>query len=102
MKFFSLPGFLAVASCSSGPGHFTPTTKVERQLVGFLEKFDRWDLNGDGKLVAGELKDAQKRTGRTPAQILAFYDEDRDGGITLREAQGGLSRVDEAEIKAKQ
>ena len=52
--------------------------------------------------MAGELKDAQKRTGKSPAQILAFYDENRDGGITLREAQGGLSRVDEAEIKAKQ
>ncbi len=101
MKLFSLSAILTGVSCS-GPGEFTPTTKVERQLVGFLEKFDRWDLNGDGKLVAGELKDAQKRSGQTPAEILAFYDDDKDGGITLREAQDGLSRTDEAEIKAKQ
>ena len=101
MKLFSLLTLLVSASCS-GPGDFTPTTKVERQLVGFLQKFDRWDLNGDGKLVAGELKEAQKRTGQTPAEILAFYDDDKDGGITLREAQDGLNRTDEAEIKAKQ
>ncbi len=101
MKLLSLPVIFVFASCA-GPGEFTPETKVERQLVGFLEKFDRWDYNGDGKLVASELKDAQKRTGHTPKEILAFYDEDKDGGITLREAQGGLERTDEAELKAKQ
>ena len=71
-------------------------------MVGVLEKFDRWDYNGDGKLVASELKDAQKRSGRTPKEILDFYDMDKDGGITLREAQGALSRTAEAELKAKQ
>lgn len=100
MKQLSLPVILVLGSCA-GPGEFTPETKVERQLVGFLEKFDRWDYNGDGKLVASELKEAQQRTGRTPKQILDFYDEDRDGGITLREAQGGLERTDEAERRAK-
>ena len=102
MKLLSLPVIFVLASCSSGPGEFTPETKVERQLVGVLQKFDRWDYNGDGKLVASELKEAQKRTGRTPKEIMAFYDEDEDGAITLREAQGGLERTDEAERKAKQ
>ncbi len=102
MKLLGVPLVLAIDSCSPGPGSFTPKTKVERLMIGILEKFDRWDLNGDGKLVASELGDAGKRSDRTPAEILDFYDADRDGGITLREAQGGLSRTDEAERRAKQ
>lgn len=98
----SVPVIFAFASCASGPGEFTPETKVERLMIGVLEKFDRWDYNGDGKLVASELKDAQQRSGRTPKQILEFYDKDKDGGITLREAQSGLDRTDEAERNARQ
>lgn len=100
MKLLSLPLICTFASCASGPGEFTPENKTERQMVGMLEKFDRWDYNGDGKLVASELKDAQRRTGKTPKEILKFYDEDEDGGITLREAQGGLERTDEVDPKA--
>lgn len=92
---------LAMASCSSAPGPVVPETKVERQMIGLLEKFDRWDLNGDGQLDANELKAAQKVTGHSPQEILDFYDVDRSGGVSLREAQRGFKRADEAEEKIK-
>jgi hypothetical protein len=101
-KLLSVPVLIAFVSCSSGPGPVTPTTRVERQMIGLLEKFDRWDENGDGFLVAGELKQAEKLSGHSPAKIIDFYDLNKDGKISLREAQRGFSRVDEAEIKAKQ
>ena len=62
----------------------------------------RWDMNGDGRLVASELTDARSRTGHEPAEIIRFFDTDGDGAITLREAQGGLDRTDEAERQARQ
>ena len=92
----------ALASCSSGPGPITPKTKVERQMVGLLQKFDRWDDNGDGYLTAPELKQAEKISGQPPAKVIEFYDTTRDGKISLREAQDGFSRTDEAERKARQ
>jgi hypothetical protein len=101
MKCFSLSLLLALGSCASGPGPITPQTPVERQMIGLLEKFDRWDEDGNGKLTAPELKDAQKRSGRTPAKIIGFYDTNGDQAISLREAQAGFSRVEEAEKNAK-
>lgn len=92
---------LAFCSCTQGPGPITPQTAVERQMIGLLEKFDRWDEDGDGKLRASELKEAQKRSGHHPARIIEFYDTDGDQAISLREAQAGFRRVEEAERKAK-
>ncbi len=102
MKLLTLPLLFAFASCSSGPGPITPKTKVERQMVGLLQKFDRWDDNGDGYLTAPELKQASKTSGHPPAKIIGFYDTNHDNKISLREAQDGFSRTDEAELKAKQ
>lgn len=101
-KLLSVPVFFAVVSCSSGPGPVTPVTRVERQMIGLLQKFDRWDENGDGYLSAKELKQAEKISGHTPSEIIEFYDINKDGKISLREAQKGYSRVEEAEVKAKQ
>ena len=71
-------------------------------MIGLLQKFDRWDYNGDGYLTASELKPAQKASGHKPAEILEFYDTNKDGRISLREAQAAYSRSSEAEqlIKA--
>ncbi len=92
---------LGLASCASGPGPITPKTPVERQMIGLLQKFDHWDENGDGYLVASELKSAEKASGHSRAKIIEFYDTNRDGRISLKEAQDGLQRTDEAERKAK-
>ncbi len=102
MKLLAGPLILAIASCAHGPGPITPKTKVERQMVGLLQKFDRWDDNGDGHLTAPELKQASKISRQPPAKILGFYDTNRDNKISLQEAQDGFSRADEAELKAKQ
>jgi Ca2+-binding EF-hand superfamily protein len=101
MKRCTLPILLALSSCNSGPGPITPQTRVERQMVGLLEKFDRWDEDGNGKLTASELKEAEKRSGQPAAKIIDFYDTNGDRAITLREAQDGYSRAEEAEKKAR-
>lgn len=101
MKLPSLFLTLALVSCARGPGPVVPETRVERQIIGLLGKFDRYDYNGDGQLQLSELKTAEERTGQPTAEILAFYDTDQSGGISLREAQAGYSRVDEAEVLAK-
>jgi len=98
MKPLLFPFVLTLAACS-GPaiGPVVPKTPTERKMIGLLEKFDRWDLNGDGQLEAKELRDAEKITGQKPAEIIDFYDRDKNGKISLREAQIGFQRVDEAE-----
>lgn len=102
MKLLAGSLILAIASCAHGPGPLPATTKVERQMVGLLQKFDRWDDNGDGYLTAPELKSAAKISGQAPAKIVGFYDTNHDHKVSLQEAQDGFSRADEAELKAKQ
>ncbi|HEX7261015.1 MAG TPA: EF-hand domain-containing protein [Luteolibacter sp.] len=101
MKLLSSSLILVVASCAAGPGPITPQTPVERQMIGLLQKFDRWDDNGDGYLTASELKQAEQLSGHPRAKIIGFYDANQDGRISLREAQKGIARVEEAERKAK-
>ena len=73
-----------------------PQTLVERQMLGMVEKFDRWDLNGDGRLTIDELDEAAEISGYPAEDILKFYDLNGDGAITLREAQAAYSkRIDE-------
>ena len=100
MKFPSWPLFVLFVSCSSAPGPITPVTPVERQMVGLLQKFDLWDENGDGYLTEAEIVKT-KQAGREPSKVIAFYDKDGDTRISLKEAQSGLSRSDEAEEATK-
>ena len=95
MKIVSATLVFALASCAPHPG------PVKRQMIGLLEKFDRWDYNGDGHLVASELKDAEQLSGLPVAEIVKFYDTDNDARISLREAQAGLLRLDEARETVK-
>ncbi|MEO5712660.1 MAG: EF-hand domain-containing protein [Luteolibacter sp.] len=101
MKLLGLSLVIASVGCSSGPGPVVPKTRTERQMIGLLQKFDRWDEDGDGYLTASELKPV-KKLGHKPAEVIAFYDTNKDGKISLREAQAGYARSDEAEqiIKA--
>lgn len=69
-------------------------------MVGLLQKFDLWDENGDGYLTETELVKT-KQAGREPSKVIAFYDKDGDKRISLKEAQSGLSRSDEAEAATK-
>jgi len=92
---------LAMASCAKGPDPIVPETKVERQMIGLLQKFDLWDYDGDGYLTASEIKPAEKASGYSPEKILAFYDTNHDGRISLKEAQDGVSRAGEIGQQAR-
>lgn len=96
-----LTAFFAITACAPAPG------PVKRKMIGLLEKFDRWDYNGDGQLSQSELKDAEDLSGISSPEIIKFYDTSGNGRISLREAQAGILRVDEArevvkEVKAGQ
>lgn len=92
----ALVTFLGIAACAPAPG------PVKRKMVGLLEKFDRWDYNGDGQLSYSELKDAEQIGGFSAAEIIRFYDTSGNGSISLSEAQSGLLRVDEAREVAEE
>ena len=87
-------------ACSQGLGPVVPKTPVERQMIGLLEKFDRWDDNGDGELDAAEITaglNAAPSTPYTADQVIAFYDTSGNKKISLSEAQAGYKRADDAE-----
>ncbi len=103
MKRLLLPALLCSA-CSSGLGPVEPQTPVERKMLGLLEKFDRWDDNGDGELDQHELDAGLAGSEHKAANVIAFYDADGNRRISLREAQAGYHRAEEAErrIQARQ
>jgi hypothetical protein len=97
MKLIFIPLTALLLNCTSAPGPVVPASATERQMIGLLEKFDRWDFDGNGQLTASELVEAEKLSGHTPEKIIAFYDSNRNGSISLREAQTGYARAGEAE-----
>lgn len=90
MKHIAILAPFVLLACATQPG------RVKRQMVGLLEKFDRWDYNGDGQLELSELNEAEELSGLPKADILAFYDTNRNGRISLNEAQAGMARLEEA------
>jgi len=77
-------------------------------MLGLLQKFDRWDENGDGELSSAELtrginslKGKPQQVHYTAKQVIEFYDTDRNGKVSLVEAQGGYRRADEVEGQSK-
>ena len=96
-----LPALLCGA-CSAGLGPVVPETPVERKMLGLLEKFDRWDDNGDGLLDERELAMALEGSGHQPAHVIDFYDANGDRRISLREAQTGYHRAGEAGQRIRQ
>lgn len=91
---------LLAGSCSSGPGPAVPHNKTERQMLGLLQKFDRWDDNGDGELDQDELTAALVDTPYKAANVIDFYDTGGNRRISLREAQAGYKRAPEAAAEA--
>lgn len=108
MKYHVFSIAVICGSCTTGPGPVVPKTPTERQMIGLLEKFDRWDDDGDGQLDANELTRGiatlhgkPQQVTYTAAEILDFYDTNHNGKVSLREAQAGYRRSDEAESRVK-
>lgn len=102
MKWLPLLLIAALGTaCGPGLGPVVPETKVQRQMIGLLQKFDRWDDDGSGDLDRHELAAGLKGTPYKADEVLAFYDTDRNGRISLGEAQAGYSRAAEAEKHLK-
>ena len=67
-------------------------------MFGLLEKFDRFDYNGDGYLTRKELEDGIREKGTVHLtqeqydKVMKAYDTNLDSRITLREAEVGAHR----------
>jgi hypothetical protein len=96
-KSLGLPLLAVSESCSTAPGPVARTTPVQRQMLGRLQKFDRWDEAGDGELTETELKPTEKVTRQPASEVISFYDTGGDGRISLQEAQQGMKRPAQAE-----
>ena len=101
MKPLRFLAFLLVASCASTPAPDSPQ-ETERKMIGFLEKFDRFDYDGDGYLTRQEILEGVRDNQLDPLEpasferAFAFYDTNKDGRISLAEANAGLRRGPEA------
>ena len=65
-------------------------------MLGLMEKFDRWDYDGDGELSVREIdagiagiKGSSKAVTYKGADVVKYYDVDGNNRISLREAQAG-------------
>ena len=90
----------SLAACSSGTGDAIPETRSEKQMLGLMEKFDRWDYNGDGELSLKEIttgianiKGTSRAVTYKAADVVKYYDKDGDKKVSLREAQAGYHRT---------
>lgn len=100
-----------VAGCSPGPGSAIPDTRSEKQMLGLLEKFDRWDLDGNGELSVTEIrngialiKGSSRAVSYNATDVVKYYDQNGDHTVSLREAQAGYHRTthdDAAPLKLK-
>ena len=76
-------------------------------MLGIIEKFDRWDYNGDGELsyreinagVAG-LKGTSRAVTYKAADVVKYYDQNGDQTVSLREAQAGYHRTTQDDADA--
>lgn len=86
---------LPLAACTSSSDPRDPDV-VGRKMIGLQEKFDLVDTDGDGYLTKPEIIAGYDQLGvveQTPEmadEIIKFYDFDKDGRISLREAQSGM------------
>ena len=101
MKLISTFALVALSACSPSIGPVVPKTPVERKMIGLLQKFDRWDDDGNGYLDRKELAEGLVGSGHSPDGVMEFYDTNRDGKISLKEAQRAYSRAPEADARIK-
>ena len=71
----------------------------ERKVIALLEKFDRFDDNGNGQLTRAEIVNGIRFEGIHGVdnaeidRLFATYDTDRNASLSLPEANAALSAV---------
>jgi Ca2+-binding EF-hand superfamily protein len=96
MKFALLLVPLAVVSCIHPDPH-TPDAHRRKQMA-LLEKFDRFDYNGNGKLTKREIEQGVKESGVSGVDraeldsAMKFYDVNKDGSISRWEAEHAVTK----------
>ena len=101
MKRISTLALVALSACSPSIGPVVPETPVERKMIGLLQKFDRWDDNGNGYLDRKELAEGLAGSGHSPDAVMEFYDTNRDGSVGALEVSNVSSRAPEADARIK-
>ena len=101
MKRISTLALVALSACSPSIGPVVPKTPVERKMIGLLQKFDRWDDDGNGQLDRQELAEGLAGSGHSPNAVMEFYDTNRDDNISLKESQNAYNRAPEADARIK-
>lgn len=87
-----LPLPLLFASCAFQDPHHDEAAHG-RKMMGLLEKFDRFDYNGNGSLTRKEIEQGVRESGVLgiePTELDAMmkhYDVNKDGKITRWEAE---------------
>jgi Ca2+-binding EF-hand superfamily protein len=101
-----LPLAALLVSCGGGvaPGPGAAAgdnlqTDQERKVIALLEKFDRFDDNGNGQLTRSEIVNGIKFEGISGVdnaeidRLFGTYDSNRNGSISLPEANAALAVV---------
>ena len=108
-RLLILPFLLSACAAPSGTSSNSGNERedMERKLIAFQEKFDRFDDNGDGFLTRSEVSAGlinEQVEGITTAEvpkIFAFYDTNRDNRISLRETNAGYESGPDAALRAQ-
>ena len=92
---FLLPLAALLVSCGAGvsPGPVggdgdNLQSDQERKVIALLEKFDRFDDNGNGQLTRSEIVNNAEID-----RLFASYDSNRNGSLSLPEANAALAAV---------
>lgn len=95
--YLTVPVMVTCLLPGCAPSPEAPTSR-QLQMYGLIQKFDRYDENGDGCLTREELARGVRDAGTlelTPAEldrVMKAYDVNGDGRISQQEAQRGAER----------
>lgn len=89
-RILLLAPVFGMAACLPNTNEPPPT---HRKMFGLVEKFDRFDDNGDGQLTRRELEDGVETVGTVTLtkeqfdRVMVVYDTNKNGRISLHEAK---------------